>query len=267
MEILVLTDDPEFDSVMPPIALLTPPARYAPLTAAAPALAPAADVAIVDARTDLLAARNTCRRLAAVSPEIGLVAVVADGDLVAVDMDWGIDEVVLPAVGPAELHTRLRLAMSRRRLNSEKPASTVVQLGDLLLDEASYSVSAGERRIDLTLTEFKLLNYLGRHPGRAFTRDHLLREVWGHGCGHTKTVDVHVQRLRAKLGRPYESLVDTVRGVGYMAVQPRQLRSATSGRWRTIARSRDAGSARTDVRLRTTSAITGGGRVVPRSTG
>jgi DNA-binding response OmpR family regulator len=267
MEILILTDDPEFDSVMPPVALLTPPARYGPLTSAPPALAPTVEVAIVDARTNLLAARNICRRLAAVSPEIGLVAVVANGDLVAVDMDWGIDELVLPTVGPAELHTRLRLAISRRRGHSEKPASTVIQLGDLLLDEASYSVFAGERRIDLTLTEFKLLNYLGRHPGRAFTRDHLLREVWGHGCGHTKTVDVHVQRLRAKLGRPYESLVDTVRGVGYMAVQPRQLRSTAGGRWRTIVRPRDTGSAGPEARRRITPGITGAGRVVPRSTG
>jgi DNA-binding response OmpR family regulator len=263
MEILVLTDDPEFDSVMPPIVLLTPPARYTPLTAPAPALAPAVDAAIVDARTDLLAARATCRRLAAASPVVGVVAVVGEGDLVAVDMDWGIDEVVLPAVGPAELTTRLRLAISRRRGNVEKPAPTVVQLGDLLLDEASYTVFAGHREVDLTLTEFKLLNYLARHPGKAFTRDHLLREVWGHGCGHAKTVDVHVQRLRAKLGKPYESLVDTVRGVGYMAVQPRQLRPIPTGRWRNVVRSRDRRNTGPDGRRRITSGTSRAGRVSP----
>jgi DNA-binding response OmpR family regulator len=234
METLILTDDPEFESVMPAVALLTPPARYAPLAGAALGV----DAAIVDARTDLLAARTTCRRLAAASPTVAVLALVGQGDLVAVDTDWGLDDVVLPAVGPAELHARLRLAISRRRKIAEKPAPSLVQLGDLLLDEASYGVLAGDRNIDLTLTEFKLLDYLARHPGRAFTREHLLREVWGEGCGHTKTVDVHVQRLRAKLGEPYETLVDTVRGVGYMAAQPKPARSAANGRWGTIVRSR-----------------------------
>jgi DNA-binding response OmpR family regulator len=257
MEILVLTDDSEFDSVMPPVALLAPTARYAALTAGQVA---AVDAAIVDARTDLLAARAACRRLAAVSPDVAVVAVVGEGDLVAVDADWGLDEVVLPTVGPAELHARLRLAFSRRRGNVEKPAPTLVQLGDLLLDEAGYSVLAGDQRIDLTLTEFKLLSYLARHPGRAFTRDHLLREVWGHGCGHTKTVDVHVQRLRAKLGKPYESLVDTVRGVGYMAVQPKLPRSAANSRWGAMVRSRNRRRTGSGSRRRITS-------VAPRSTG
>ncbi len=266
MEILVLTDDPEFDSAMPPIALLTPPARYAPLTAAAPALTPAVNAAIVDARTDLLAARTACRRLAAVRPGVGVVAVLGEGDLVAVDMDWGIDEVVLPAVGAAELHTRLRLAVGRRHGTVEKPSPTVIRLGDLLLDEASYTAFAGDRPIELTLTEFKLLTYLARHPGRAFTRDHLLREVWGHGCGHTKTVDVHVQRLRAKLGRPYESLVDTVRGVGYMAVQPRHPRPAATRRRRNIVRSGDAANTGPDARRGITSGLTDSGLLAPRST-
>jgi len=77
--------------------------------------------------------------------------------------------------------------------------------------------------LGLTLTEFKLLNFLVQHAGRAFSRTRLMHEVWGYDCdGRVRTVDVHVRRLRAKLGPDYESIVDTVRGVGYMAVTPPQ---------------------------------------------
>lgn len=248
MKVLVLTDDPGFDSVLPSLAFLTPPPRVMPMTLGPSADADTTDAAIVDARTDLLAARTTCRRLAATSPTVAVLAVVLQGDLIAVDMDWGIDDVVLPGAGPAELHTRVRLATSRRSRDTQKRGPAAVRLGDLVLDEASFTAFAGDRRLDLTLTEFKLLDYLARHPGRAFTRDQLLTEVWGHGCGHTKTVDVHVQRLRAKLGSPYESLVDTVRGVGYMAVSRSRPRSAANGGRHTVVRSldiRNAGPAAT----------------------
>ena len=70
--------------------------------------------------------------------------------------------------------------------------------------------------LDLTFREFELLKYLATNPGRVFTRDHLLQEVWGYDYfGGTRTVDVHVRRLRAKLGVEHEQLIGTVRGVGY----------------------------------------------------
>ena len=264
MQVLVLTDDPEFSSVMPSITLLTPPARYSALEAT-PLADAAADIAIVDARTDLLAACRACRMRAEAEPAVAVVAVVSD--LIAIDMDWGIDEVVLPDARPAELHMRLRLAQSRRRTNAKTHAPAVVQLGDLMLDEASYSVFAGNRRLDLTLTEFKLLDYLAKHPGQAFTRDELLRDVWGHPCGNAKTVDVHVQRLRAKLGTPYEALVDTVRGVGYMAVQPRRPRSTATSRWRDVVRTRDRRKTASDRRRRVSAGVSGAGWLAPGSAG
>jgi DNA-binding response OmpR family regulator len=76
----------------------------------------------------------------------------------------------------------------------------------------------GGRALDLTFKEFELLRFLASHPGRVFTRPALLREVWGYDFyGGTRTVDVHIRRLRAKLGPEFEPLVETVRGVGYRA--------------------------------------------------
>ena len=73
--------------------------------------------------------------------------------------------------------------------------------------------------LDLTFKEFELLKFLAQHPGRVFTRAHLLQEVWGYDYfGGTRTVDVHVRRLRAKLGPEHEALIGTVRNVGYRFV-------------------------------------------------
>ncbi len=89
------------------------------------------------------------------------------------------------------------------------------------MDDATYTASIGSRTLDLTFKEFELLKYLAQHPGRVFTRDQLLQEVWGYDYfGGTRTVDVHVRRLRAKLGPEHETLIGTVRNVGYRFVLP-----------------------------------------------
>lgn len=172
-------------------------------------------------RADLAAARRVCRRLTTSAPALAVVAVVAPANFVAVDGDWIFDDVLLNAAGGAELQARLRLAITRRR----STLAGTLQFGDLVLHPASYTASLGDRDLGLTLTEFKLMNFLVQHAGRAFTRTRLMREVWGYEChGRIRTVDVHVRRLRAKLGAEHESMIDTVRGVGYMAVTPPQPR-------------------------------------------
>ncbi|EST39344.1 hypothetical protein N566_02520 [Streptomycetaceae bacterium MP113-05] len=89
------------------------------------------------------------------------------------------------------------------------------------MDEATYSAKLKGRVLDLTFKEFELLKYLAQHPGRVFTRAQLLQEVWGYDYfGGTRTVDVHVRRLRAKFGPEHESLIGTVRNVGYRFVSP-----------------------------------------------
>jgi hypothetical protein len=95
---------------------------------------------------------------------------------------------------------------------------TVIRLGALAIDSETYRVTVAGRPLDLTFKEFELLRFLAQHPGRVFTRPSLLREVWGYDFyGGTRTVDVHVRRLRAKLGPEHEHLIETVRSVGYRA--------------------------------------------------
>jgi DNA-binding response OmpR family regulator len=120
--------------------------------------------------------------------------------------------------GPAELDARLRLLLGRwRRLADDARGETC--LGDLVIDDRTYLARLDGRPLNLTHKEFELLNHLARHPGKVFTREHLLQEVWGVAfVGGTRTVDVHVRRLRSKFGTDYQSLIATVRNVGYKAV-------------------------------------------------
>jgi DNA-binding response OmpR family regulator len=219
LDVLLLTNEDDFESALPTLNSFAQSIQHAPLTDLTDGHHDGADVAIIDARTDLAAARRVCRRLTANAPAVAVVAVVAPADFVAVDVDWHFDDVLLPAAGAAELQARLRLALTRRRSGLEG----TLKFGDLILHPASYTGSLAGKDLGLTLTEFKLLNFLVQHAGRAFTRTRLMHEVWGYDCnGRVRTVDVHVRRLRAKLGAEYESMVDTVRGVGYMAVTPPQ---------------------------------------------
>jgi DNA-binding response OmpR family regulator len=90
-----------------------------------------------------------------------------------------------------------------------------VSTSGITIDEASYSAKVRGRPLDLTFKEFQLLHFLATHPSRVFTREQLLSEVWGYDYfGGTRTVDVHVRRLRAKLG-DLDHLIGTVRNVGY----------------------------------------------------
>lgn len=215
LDVLLLTERSDLASVLPPLDLVAPMVRHGPLDLSGAWQYDGADVVVVDARTNLTAARNTCQKISATAPSVAIIAVVSAEDFVAVDLDWHVDDVVLATASTAELHARLRLALARRRTADEG----TLQYGDLALHPASYTASLPNHELDLTLTEFKLLNFLVQHSGRAFTRTRLMHEVWGHECGR-RTVDVHVQRLRAKLGSDYGSIVDTVRGVGYMAAGP-----------------------------------------------
>ena len=106
-----------------------------------------------------------------------------------------------------------------------------IRSGDLTIDEATYSARLRGRVLDLTFKEFELLKFLAQHPGRVFTRAQLLQEVWGYDYfGGTRTVDVHVRRLRAKLGAEHEALIGTVRNVGYRFVPLRGGEEEREGR-------------------------------------
>lgn len=221
MELLLLTADPRPESVLPSLALLAHTVRPAPAEVSSLLEATAADIALVDARTDLAAARGLCRILANTGFAVPVVAVLMEGGLVAVSADWGIDDFLLPGTGPAELDARLRLLAGRSGAVSSQEESGTITLGELVIDEGTYTARLRGRPLDLTYKEFELLKYLAQHAGRVFTRAQLLQEVWGYDFfGGTRTVDVHVRRLRAKLGAEHEALIGTVRNVGYKAVRP-----------------------------------------------
>ncbi|MCA0323059.1 MAG: response regulator transcription factor [Actinobacteria bacterium] len=129
-------------------------------------------------------------------------------------------DVLLPQASPAEIDMRLRLAVGTRVSSaSDADAPSEVSAAGVVIDEGSFTARVHDRMLDLTYKEFELLKYLAQHPGRVFTRAQLLQEVWGYDYfGGTRTVDVHVRRLRAKLGTEHETLIGTVRNVGYRFV-------------------------------------------------
>ncbi|NGP09446.1 response regulator transcription factor [Rhodococcus sp. 14C212] len=221
MELLLLTSDPTPDAVLPSLSLLAHSVRPAPTEVSSLLEAGSADIAIVDARTDLAAARGLCRLLGSTGSAIPVVAVLTEGGLVAVNPEWGLDDILLTTTGPAELDARLRLLVGRSGGAAGPENTGKITLGELSIDEGTYTARLRGRPLDLTYKEFELLKYLAQHAGRVFTRAQLLQEVWGYDFfGGTRTVDVHVRRLRAKLGPEYESLIGTVRNVGYKAVRP-----------------------------------------------
>lgn len=211
MKILLLTDRDEFAGSMSSLVAFGNSLTRGPLSIASSTDCQGPQCVLVDGTTDRSAARESCRRVGAWAPAAALLAVVTADDFAAVGLDWHVDDVLIATAGPAEANARLRMALQRRNQFTHH----AVQFGDLVIQTDSYTASLSGRDLDLTLTEFRLLNHLVRHPGQAFTRTRLLRDIWG-GTGSRRKVDVHVQRLRAKLGPDHESIVDTVRGVGYM---------------------------------------------------
>ncbi len=219
--VLLMTDAVEpSDHVLPALGLLAHQVRVLPAEASALIDAPAAELIFVDGRRDLPAIRSLCRVLAATGSDVPVLLILGEGGLAAVTADWGVDDVVLDTAGPGEVEARIRLALGR--LDDGLPGGAPeIQHGELLINESSYTATVRGRVLDLTYKEFELLKYLSQHPGRVFTRQQLLQEVWGYDYfGGTRTVDVHVRRLRAKLGSEYEALIGTVRNVGYRLVPP-----------------------------------------------
>jgi DNA-binding response OmpR family regulator len=209
--------------VLPGLALLGHHVRILPAEGSALLEAPDSDLVLVDGRQDLAHARDLCRLMRTTGTDVPVVLVVTEGGLAVVNHDWAMDDVLLHTCGPAELEARLRLAIGRLTAQREAadPEAHVIRSGEVVVDEATYTAKIGKRHLDLTFKEFELLKFLAQHPGRVFSRQQLLQEVWGYDYfGGTRTVDVHVRRLRAKLGPDNETLIGTVRNVGYRFVVP-----------------------------------------------
>jgi DNA-binding response OmpR family regulator len=178
------------------------------------------DLIVFDAGDEILRANRAIRKLREGGPLAetpALVAIVV-ARLPALDFSVGFDDFVLLPVVPAELYARLRqLDWKTARFNSDE----TFKIDDLVIDVAGYEAHVGGRKLDLTHQEFELLRFLAQHRGRVFTREQLLERVWGYQyAGGSRTVDIHVRRVRAKLGHAAGSLIETVRHVGYKMRAP-----------------------------------------------
>lgn len=172
------------------------------------------NVVVVEAADDVARAQKTIKRLRDDGPlvEIPILIAVTVARLPALDFSVGFDDFVLMPIVPAELYARMRQLDWR---TATFGTDELLKIDDLVIDIAGYEVRLGGRRIDFTHQEFELLRYLGQHRGRVFTREALLERAWGYRyAGGTRTVDIHVRRVRAKLGEA-GAIIETVRNVGY----------------------------------------------------
>jgi DNA-binding response OmpR family regulator len=177
--------------------------------------------AIVVADTDPDGAFGLCRTLrrrdVPLEPVLLLVSGVQLNDLEL--RDDLFDDFCLTPFHPRELEARLKHLFWRTGTGTRPE---LVEYGPLVLNLETYQAAIDGRPLDLTFMEYELLKYLASHPGKVFTREALLNRVWGYEYyGGARTVDVHVRRLRAKLGEEHANLIQTVRSVGYKLGQSR----------------------------------------------
>jgi DNA-binding response OmpR family regulator len=189
------------------------------------------DVVLLDARSDLAGARSSSARLRSAGLDAPILAVMTESGLAALSPGWAVDGVVLTSAGPAEIDARLRLAVGHQH-DSAPETDMRIRAGDLTIDPDTYSARVDGRSLDLAFKEFELLKLLASHPGRVFSRNQLTEDIWGPRYrGDGRTIDVHISRLRAKLGADHEQMIATVRRVGYKFVNQPHAMTANSGAW------------------------------------
>jgi DNA-binding response OmpR family regulator len=177
--------------------------------------------AIVVADSDPEGAFAVCRAIRkSEAPVEPLVLLISGAQLEQLELREDLfDDFCLTPFHPRELEARLRHQLWRAGRGSQPE---IVEYGDLMLNLETYQAGIGGHPLDLTYMEYELLKFLAQHPGKVFTRETLLSRVWGYEYyGGARTVDVHVRRLRAKLGEEHAGLIQTVRSVGYRFGQSR----------------------------------------------
>jgi DNA-binding response OmpR family regulator len=204
--------------VLPALGLLQHQVKILPAEAIVLVDAPEADILLIDARRDLPNVKSFAKLLDSTGVSCPIIAITTEGGLTAFNADWGIDDVILDTAGPAEVDARIRIALGKHAIElvASDPHAGEIRSGEVTIDESTYTARLKGNVLDLTFKEFELLKYLAQHPGRVFTRAQLLQEIWGYDYfGGTRTVDVHIRRLRSKLGPEFEAIIGTVRNVGY----------------------------------------------------
>ena len=195
--------------VMPALGLLQHDVKILPLEASVLVEPPVVDCLLIDARREQPNAKSFTKLITSTGVDVPIIVITTEGGLSAINADWGIDDVILDTAGPAEVDARIRIVIGQSAIDNlaNDPSLREIRSGEVIIDEASYTAKIKGRVLDLTFKEFELLKYLAQHPGRVFTRSQLLQEIWGYDYfGGTRTVDVHIRRLRSKLG-PELSLI------------------------------------------------------------
>jgi DNA-binding response OmpR family regulator len=224
--LLLLSDQvEEVRDLLPDFPLAPYDVVSAPLKTTGPEdlIATHPDLLLIDATGDIASAEEATRRLS-LAWEISLpsIVVIVNADTVSrFRYELGTDDFVMDTASADEISARLGAAARRSGHGDE---TAVLKVGDLTVNPDNYQVYVRGQPLDLTYKEFELLKFLAQRPGRVCDRDLLLREVWGYDYyGGTRTVDVHIRRLRAKLGAEHETLIETIRNVGYRLVpKPRE---------------------------------------------
>jgi DNA-binding response OmpR family regulator len=204
--------------LLPALALLQHEVRILPAEVSVLVDAPITDCIFIDARRDLPNTKAFTKLITTTGVSTPIIVITTEGGLSAINADWGTQDVILDTAGPAEVDARIRIVIGKDAITqlAKNPSLKEIRSGEVVIDEDSYTAKIKGRSLDLTYKEFELLKYLAQHPGRVFSRSQLLQEIWGYDYfGGTRTVDVHIRRLRSKLGPEFESVIDTVRNVGY----------------------------------------------------
>lgn len=172
------------------------------------------EMLIVDASDDNAPAR-ICRQIRRENElkDLPLLVLMGDGHLSDLSPKIGMDDFIIMPAHPGEVGARTRMALWRVNRAADED---LVRVRDMVINLASYEVTVRGVPIELTYKEYELLKFLAMNPGRVYTRENLLNRVWGFDFyGGTRTVDVHIRRIRSKIGDQHESLIQTVRNVGY----------------------------------------------------
>ncbi len=183
--------------------------------------APKADLVLLDIMLPEIDGLEVCRRLKSSPQTNGIPIIMLTAKAEEIDrvlgLEMGADDYVVKPFSMRELIARVK-AVLRRSHQDDKAKGEALTLGALRIDFSSYQVWLHDEPVALTPKEYELLKLLVTNPGRAFSRDELLERIWGYEYyGDTRTVDVHIRHLRAKLAADPEisDAIETVRGVGY----------------------------------------------------
>jgi DNA-binding response OmpR family regulator len=145
--------------------------------------------------------------------DIPIVLLIDEKEMKTADLPSGIQEVLYRPIRVSEAVARIQHLFKRLHKVDQK---NLITRGKISIDVAKYETRVGEKKIDLTYTEFELLKFLCSNPGTVFTREVLLNKVWGYEYyGGTRTVDVHIRRLRSKIEGKSQVFIETVRNIGY----------------------------------------------------